>query len=217
MTDASNSAVGAVLQQRVAVGWQPLAFFSKKLDSAQLNYSALDRELLAAYLGLRHFRFQLEARRFQILTDHKPLTQALHRISEPWTARQHRQLSYIAEHTSDIRHLAGLQNVVADALSRPPEAAQESPPTSPSWDSRGGKAKMKMLTSSGGLSSRPVGDKSGAAVAAVAAGSTAAVDFVEMGACQRSCPETAAAKDSSLKLQLLHESSTSYTALPTQG
>jgi hypothetical protein len=160
--------------------------------------------LLAAYLGLRHFRFQLEARRFHILTDHRPLTQALHRISEPWTARQHRQLSYIAEHTSDIRHLAGLQNVVADALSRPPEAAQESPPTSPSWDSRGDKAKMKMPTSSGGLSSGPGGGESGAAVAAVAVDSTAAVDFVEMAVCQRSCPETAAASDSSLKLQLLH-------------
>ncbi len=48
MTDASNSAVGAVLQQRVAAGWQTLAFFSKKLVSAQLNYSAFDRELLAA-------------------------------------------------------------------------------------------------------------------------------------------------------------------------
>jgi hypothetical protein len=117
---------------------------------------------------------------------------------EPWTARQHRQLSYIAEHTSDIRHLSGLQNVVAGALSRPPEAAQESPPTSPSWESRGGKAKMKMSTSSGGLSSGPVGGESGAAVAAVAVGSTAAVDFVEMAACQRSCPETATAKDSSL-------------------
>jgi hypothetical protein len=88
VTDASNSAVGAVLQQWVAAGWQPLAFFSKKLDSAQLNYSAFDRELLAAYLGLRHFRFQLEARQFHILTDHRPLTQALHRISEPWTVRQ---------------------------------------------------------------------------------------------------------------------------------
>jgi hypothetical protein len=74
VADASNSAVGAVLQQRVAAGWQPLAFFSKKLESAQLNHSAFDRELLAAYLGLRHFRFQLEAWRFHILTDHKPLT-----------------------------------------------------------------------------------------------------------------------------------------------
>jgi hypothetical protein len=63
VTDASNSAVGVVLQQRVAAGWQPLPFFSKKLNSAQLNYSAFDRELLAAYLGFQHFRFQLEARR----------------------------------------------------------------------------------------------------------------------------------------------------------
>ncbi len=38
----------------------------------------------------------------------------------------------------------------------------------------------------------------------MAAGSTAAVDFLEMAACQRSCPETAEANDSSLKLQLLH-------------
>ncbi len=127
VTDASNSAVGAVLQQKVVAGWQPLAFFSRKLDSAQLNYSAFDRELLAAYLGLQHFRFQLEARKFHILTNHKPLTQALHRISEPLTAKQHHQLSYIVEHTSDIQHLARQQNVVADALSRPPSRCRSLP------------------------------------------------------------------------------------------
>ncbi len=55
VTDASNSEVGAVSQQKVAAGWQPLPFFSRKLDSAQLNHSAFDRELLATYLGLRHF------------------------------------------------------------------------------------------------------------------------------------------------------------------
>ncbi len=63
---------------------------------------------------------------------------------------------------------------------------------------------MKMSTSSGRLSLGPVAAESEAAVAAVAPGSTAAVDFLEMAACQRSCPETAAAKDSSLRLQLLH-------------
>jgi hypothetical protein len=63
---------------------------------------------------------------------------------------------------------------------------------------------MKMSTSSGGLSSGPVGGERGATVAAVAADSTATVDIVEMAACPRSCSETASAKDSSLKLQLLH-------------
>jgi hypothetical protein len=41
--------MGAVLQQRVDNAWQPLAFFSKKLNRAQQKYSAYDRELLAVY------------------------------------------------------------------------------------------------------------------------------------------------------------------------
>jgi hypothetical protein len=35
ITDACMSAMGDVLQQRVKNAWQPLAFFSKKLNSAQ--------------------------------------------------------------------------------------------------------------------------------------------------------------------------------------
>jgi hypothetical protein len=46
VTDASMSAMGAVLQQRVMNAWQPLAFFSKKLNMAQQKYSAYGRELL---------------------------------------------------------------------------------------------------------------------------------------------------------------------------
>jgi hypothetical protein len=49
--DASNTHIGAVLQQREGQAWRPLAFFSKKLDSTQLKYSAFDRELLVAYWG----------------------------------------------------------------------------------------------------------------------------------------------------------------------
>ena len=45
-------------------------------------------------------------------TDHKPLTFALSKAAEPWTPRQCRHLSYVAEFTSDIRHIAGQDNVV---------------------------------------------------------------------------------------------------------
>jgi hypothetical protein len=117
--DASDSHVGGVLQQMTSNGPQPLSFFSAKLSPAEKKYSAFDRELLAAYLAVRHFRFLLEAKEFFILTDHKPLTYALHRVSEPWSARQQRHLSYLAEFTADVRHVAGKDNVVADALSRP--------------------------------------------------------------------------------------------------
>ena len=72
---------------------------------------------------MTHFRFMLEGRDFTLFTDHKPLTFALFRVSLPWTARQQRHLSYLFEFTSDIVHLPGLQNVVADALSCPSPAA----------------------------------------------------------------------------------------------
>jgi hypothetical protein len=88
--DASATHVGAVLQQRRQgdVAWQPLGFFSKKLAPAQEAYSAFDRELLAVVCGIRHFRYMLEGHSFTIFTDHKPLTFALARTTEPWTARQ---------------------------------------------------------------------------------------------------------------------------------
>jgi hypothetical protein len=86
----------------VAADWQPLAFFSKKLEPAQIWYSAFDRELLACVAGIRHFRYMLEGRPFTIYTDHKPPTFALGKVSEPWTAMQSRQLSYVAEFTTDI-------------------------------------------------------------------------------------------------------------------
>jgi RNase H-like domain found in reverse transcriptase/Reverse transcriptase (RNA-dependent DNA polymerase)/Integrase zinc binding domain len=121
--DASDSHIGAVLQQSSTRGFQPLAFFSKKLDDTQRRYSTFDRELLACHEAVRHFRWSLEGRQFFILTDHKPLTFALTRASDAWSARQQRQLAAIAEYTTDIRHVAGAENVVADALSRPPVAA----------------------------------------------------------------------------------------------
>lgn len=117
-TDASDVAIGAALQQWVANAWQPLAFFSRQLRKAELRYSAFDRELLAVYLSIRHFRYALEGRAFTVYTDHKPLTFAMSKISDPWSARQQRHLLAISEFTTDIQHVAGKENSVADALSR---------------------------------------------------------------------------------------------------
>jgi hypothetical protein len=66
-----------------------------KLTAAQTRYSAFDRELLAIYRGIRYFRYMLEGRRLIVFTDHKPLTFALHKQAEPWTARQQRHLGLI--------------------------------------------------------------------------------------------------------------------------
>jgi hypothetical protein len=119
--------MGGVLQQLAGGSWQPLAFYSKKLSGAGTRHSTFDRELLAAFSAVRHFRFLLEGQQFRLLTDHKPLVTSLFCTTPPWLARQQRQLSFIAEFTSDIRHSPGQENVMAEALSRPPPAATQQP------------------------------------------------------------------------------------------
>ena len=85
ISDASDSAVGAVLQQYSGHVWHPIAYFSKALQPAETRYSTFDRELLAIYLALKHFRHFLEGREFFILTDHRPLTYALTSSSTDYT------------------------------------------------------------------------------------------------------------------------------------
>ena len=117
-TDASDTALGAVLEQRIGKDWQPLAFFSRQLRKPELKYATFDRELLGIHLAIKHFRYYVEGRPFTVYTDHKPILAALHKTTEPTSGRQARQLAAIAEATTDVRHVDGKDNLVADALSR---------------------------------------------------------------------------------------------------
>lgn len=129
MCDASNSCAGAVLQQYVNNSWQPLGYFSKKFSEAQIKYSTYDRELLAIFMATKHFRKTFEGRPLIIYTDHKPLTYAFTKLnnSNAETPRRTRQILFISEFTTDIRHISGADNVVADALSRIDAIATPSP------------------------------------------------------------------------------------------
>lgn len=118
VVDASQKAIGAVLQQQTRKSWEPLAFYSKKLTEPQQKWSAYDRELLAMYQAVRYFRPMLEARDFIIFTDHKPLSCAASQRRNNCSPRQFNQLEFILQFTSDIRHISGEQNIVADCLSR---------------------------------------------------------------------------------------------------
>jgi hypothetical protein len=118
MADASECAVGAVLQQEMVDSWRPIAYFSRRLRPAERKYSTFDRELLAVYLAIKHFRHFVEGREFFILTNHKPLTFALSTHSDKFSPRQVRHLDFISQFTGDIRHVSGGANAVADALSR---------------------------------------------------------------------------------------------------
>ena len=114
MSDASDMAVGAVLQQYVSDQWQPLSYFSRKLSLTEQKYSTFDRELLAIYLAIKHFCYFVEGRDFTVYTDDKPLTYSLYTKSNKYSPRQLRHLNYISQFTNDIRHIQGKDNPVAD-------------------------------------------------------------------------------------------------------
>ena len=117
-TDASDTAVGAVLEQKQEKHWKHLAFFSRQLRAPERKYATFDGELLGIHLAVRHFCYFLEGREFSIYTDHNPIVAAINKKSEPWSGRQARQLAAISEFTTDIRHISGKDNIVADTLVR---------------------------------------------------------------------------------------------------
>ena len=60
----------------------------------------------------------MEGRSFTVYTDHKPITFAFRKKNEQCSPRQFRHLDFISQFTTDIRHISGEDNIVADALSR---------------------------------------------------------------------------------------------------
>ena len=117
-TDASDTSIGAVIEQLFNEQWEPLGFFSTKLSPTERRYSTYDRELLAIYKSLRYFRHMAEGRNFVIFTDHKPLIYAFQQSADKASPRQLRHLDYIGQFTTKIMYVAGKNNIVADTLSR---------------------------------------------------------------------------------------------------
>lgn len=109
-TDASDTAIGAALQQIQEGRRVPLGFYSKKLSEAQKKYSTYDRELYAIYSGVKFFRHMLEGRDCIIATDHKPLTFAFDQKADKASPRQLRHLDFIGQFSTKITHLPGVEN-----------------------------------------------------------------------------------------------------------
>jgi len=110
-TDASSRQLGAVITQKE----RPIAFFSRKLSTAQQKYSVTELELLSIVETLKEFRGMLWGQRIKVYTDHQNLERnALGLTSN----RVYRWRLFLEEYGPEIVYIKGIHNTVADAISR---------------------------------------------------------------------------------------------------
>ena len=116
--DASNVALGAILEQTVPGKTEVLGYFSKTLNDTQRRYSTYDLELLAMHSAVKYFEYMLRDKSFTIFTDNKSLVNTFLKPSANHTSKQVRQLSYLSQFDCQVLHKPSIDNKAADCLSR---------------------------------------------------------------------------------------------------
>ncbi|XP_060210958.1 uncharacterized protein LOC132637972 [Lycium barbarum] len=117
--DACNSGVGVVLMQER----RPLAFMSQMLSKRHMGLSIYEKELIALLMAVDRWRHYLHPNHFIIKTDHFSLKflqkQKINTCLQPKGLTKLIGLSY------EIRYKKGVENLVADALSRRNETTEQ--------------------------------------------------------------------------------------------
>ena len=124
-TDASDTAVGAVLSQVQDGQERVICYGSAVLAAAQRNYCTTRKELLAIIRFTRQFRHYLLGRSFTIRTDNGSLTWLM-RFKNP-SGQVARWLEELSQYEINIIHRKGKLHVNADTLSRVPDELEFCP------------------------------------------------------------------------------------------
>ena len=71
-SDASGTAVRAILEWNHGQVWHPVEYFSNRLSDTESRYSAIEHEVLGCILAIDCWHLYLTGKAFDILTDHTP-------------------------------------------------------------------------------------------------------------------------------------------------
>ena len=116
-TDALKLGLGAVLSQKQSDRkYHPVAFGSRALHGAEVNYHSTKLEFLAMKWSFEHFQTYLLGCCFKVCTDNNPLTYFL--TLPNMNAMKQRWINELAKYDFSLEYQKGKNNTVADALSR---------------------------------------------------------------------------------------------------
>ncbi|KZS03675.1 Uncharacterized protein APZ42_033546, partial [Daphnia magna] len=118
MSDACGYGIGAVLSQSKDGKEFPLAYASRQLSKAELNYSITEKECLALIWALQKFRGFIWGCKIVIITDHEALCWL--RTKKDLAGRLARWSLCLLEYEVEIRYRSGRLHTNADCLSRFP-------------------------------------------------------------------------------------------------
>ena len=121
-TDASETALGAVLSQVVDGTEYPIAFESRVLTKTEVNYATTKREALGVVQAVQWFRPYIYGTKCIIRTDHASLQWLFRQNADGMTFRMIQKLQ---EYDYKIVHRAGQHHCNADGLSRRPNDVPE--------------------------------------------------------------------------------------------
>jgi hypothetical protein len=116
MCDASDYAVGVVLGQRKEGRVHAVYYTSRTLNEAQLNYATTEKEFLVVVFAFEKIRSYIVNSKVIVYTDHTAIKYLLaKKDSKP---RLIRWILLLQEFDVEIHDKKGVENVVADHLSR---------------------------------------------------------------------------------------------------
>ncbi|XP_031635639.1 uncharacterized protein K02A2.6-like [Contarinia nasturtii] len=119
-TDACNTALAGVLSNRYNEGKRPIAYVSRALNSAERNYSTIEKEALAIVFSVIKLKQYLLGMHFILQTDHRPLITIFGEnkgIPIMAAARMQRWAFILSGFNYTIEYIKGSLND-ADSLSR---------------------------------------------------------------------------------------------------
>ena len=115
-TDASKYAYAGILTQTMESTDHPVAYVSGLFRGSQLNWAALTKEAYTIYMSVKKLSFYLDSAKITVRSDHLPLKRFLEKNT--MNSKVNNWAVELESQKIDFKFIPGVQNILADTLSR---------------------------------------------------------------------------------------------------